>query len=812
MKRRIIAYCLMCCVSPALVFASAALNVEHYDIALALPDTGSTFSGELTIDLWPTKRTRTIRLSARDLHVKRVVYEDAAVQFSQSQDQLRVRLPRAVIAQESLRLHITYDGTLHEDGLMRLHAASRDSLSWFVAGAEGYRPSRVFPCHESASDPAFSTLAVTSDPYMRTVAPGALVSNTILESADQPPRRRMIFEQHKAYPVNAVSFLVGQMESVASQWSNAQAQYVPIEMYAPPGRSTELDIALHALREALPFFESWSGVTYPQTSNGEALRVVALPEGVQFTPALPGVIALPTNRLLWSAGDTERNKIRVAEQLARSVAWQWLKWPRRDPHWGGPWVRLGIAEYTSQEFLAHLYGEGFAQWWRTQRSFDGARVALAKPMRPHENDRARAFHAANVIRQLHIRYGEMSHLFFQSFIEGPNVHASDTLLEDVDFDYRPVGKWIPLSQWVEDVEPAVHDVVKPWLRTFSLPTLEIKAAWNTQATRVEAILQQRGRFVPGATSVAFVGKGYIEHVDLSFDQRREALAVDVPHAPLYAIVNRFDEMPAVLDDGLSRDNFAQRFTREPLAATRARMISRLLTRDDTIATARVIVDVLMADDTPLVLWAGLQSFIEHGYRESQLRTLFAPHQRTLIATLRAAPRDLIAVETQAWALELIGVLDDADYYSLLKARMTHPIPDIQLGAMTGLLHTSLPDRFAMVKEALHRMHGAETKRANALVTIAHVPQLPILELITDEYHGDANWVPDIFDALLLQNPTVMFSSAAAPVVSRWCEDASVRNAQSMLYAITQALRSDRTSMQRRQLKQWRKILRASASL
>jgi aminopeptidase N len=322
-------------------------DVLTYDLDLTLDPEGAHITGTVDIGLLVVSAgLDTVRLDLVDeLTCTLVQGADAVLAFSHENDALRVLLPTAAAAGDTLRLTVGWEGTPPRHGrmqvglLFRKHNAGTpddpsDDVPIIANISEPWSAHSWWPCKDHPADKALVSCAVTVPEDLFVVSNGSLLG----EEAVGPGLRR--YRWSEAYPLS--TYLVSVAVSNYESWFE-ECLGVPLEYHVfPPDRAkAEVDFA-----PTCDMLEFMTDLVGPYPFAGEKYAQVE----IKWIGAMEHTTATSISQIFFT-GDGKHETL-----ILHELAHHWFGNSLTPGRWRDLWLNEGFARYCEALWVEHRYG------------------------------------------------------------------------------------------------------------------------------------------------------------------------------------------------------------------------------------------------------------------------------------------------------------------------------------------------------------------------------------------------------------------------------------------------------------------------
>lgn len=324
------------------VSGDSTFDTESYELRLGYRVRNNRLTGRALINAVIAVAGTSVQLDLVGLRVSRVVVDgEVAAGWKQTQNKLKVPLPRVLQPGERFSLEIEYAGT------PRPRRTRWGTIGWeelddgaLVANQPTGAPT-WFPCNDRPDDRARYVIDITVDEGYIAAATGRLI-----ETKKQSGRVRRIFES----AVPTATYLAAVQVGPYREWSFETGE----RLVAPATLRTRVQRAFADVPRMLAVLSEAFGA-YPQ----ESCTIVVTPDDLEIPLEAQGLMVFGANHL---DPDSER-------LVAHELAHQWFGNSVGIARWSDIWLNEGFACYaewlwseaSGQETIAQLAAEHHAR-------------------------------------------------------------------------------------------------------------------------------------------------------------------------------------------------------------------------------------------------------------------------------------------------------------------------------------------------------------------------------------------------------------------------------------------------------------------
>jgi aminopeptidase N len=462
---------------------SSPFRVTHYDLALDLPESGTTIRGDATLRLERTAAGDTLVLDLLDMDVSRVQVNGQNARFVRDSSTLRL----SIGAGARFDVRVTYAGA-PRDGLI----IGTDSAGRWMAFGDNW-PNRArhwIPSIDHPSAKATVTWTVRAPSDRRVVANGALVEETPLPIPRDPdgsagrPIAWTVTKWSESRPIPAYLMVIAAAPLARYELgvtACAVAEHpgcVPQQLYVAPEQRAAAPGNFAQAGAIVEYFGRLVG-PFPYE------KLAHLQSSTRFG-------GMENASAIFYADGLFRKNGASAGLIAHETAHQWFGDAVTEREWSHLWLSEGFATYFAALYLGHAHGDS-ALVGALRRDREGlvksANVA-ARPVIDTAQTVLMALLNDNsyqkggwVLHMLRLEVGDSA--FFGGIRDYYAAHRHQTALTDdlrlaVEKRHgKPLG-WF-FDQWLR--RPGVAELTTSW-------------TWDAKAGAVSLVVEQGTRFAP----------------------------------------------------------------------------------------------------------------------------------------------------------------------------------------------------------------------------------------------------------------------------------------------------------------------------
>jgi aminopeptidase N len=353
--------------SPATHPYRPSLDALHYEMTIALPESGSRITGRADITLRRLAGTDTIVLDLLDLTVERVEVNGQVAAFARDSATVRIAVPPAL--GDSLTATVHYGGAVLDGLIIRRDAATG---RWTAFGDNWPNRARHWiPSIDHPSDKATVTWTVEAPSARTVVANGVLVERSPIVAA--PDRRtRTVWRESKPIATYLMVFGAAEMAMVSLGESACglaeQPGCVPQAVYLSP----ELrDYAPGPFADAGAMVAHFARLVGPYPYE----KLAHLQSATRFG-------GMENATAIFYSDSAFRGRRVGTGLIAHETAHQWFGNAVTEREWAHLWLSEGFATYFAQLWTEHAQGDSaFRAGMRDVRArVVGADVVARRPV------------------------------------------------------------------------------------------------------------------------------------------------------------------------------------------------------------------------------------------------------------------------------------------------------------------------------------------------------------------------------------------------------------------------------------------------
>ena len=315
----------------------------HYDITIAVSDTGNHFAGEVTTSWRLTSPDPVVLELDTVFRVVRVLIdgkENTRLHRTQfAVDGGLVIIPHGKQAGEPLQTRVRYHGYPREGLVIRRQG---DAITVFADNWPD-RAHKWFPSQDLPADKATVTLHVQAPPGHRVIANGTLLR------VDSLPGGRTQWHYQLDRPVSTYNMVLGIARFAVTTMAPAgcAVRCIPLTVWSLPGDSANAQIPFRRAGDMIDWFQQQLGpFPYPSLAHVESSTIFG---GMENASAI-----FYDQRAMGSGRMTE-------EVVAHETAHQWFGDAVTESDWHHLWLSEGFATFLAAEWVGHADGDSTRQ-------------------------------------------------------------------------------------------------------------------------------------------------------------------------------------------------------------------------------------------------------------------------------------------------------------------------------------------------------------------------------------------------------------------------------------------------------------------
>lgn len=497
-----------------------ALDAEHYDLTIVLPDTGARIAARARIDLRLAPGTDTVVLDLLDLAVDSVAVNGRMAPYSRDSATVRIAVPGGV--GDSIQTTVWYGGVVRDGLIVRLDSATG---RWTAFGDNWPNRARHWiPSVDHPSDKATVTWTVEAPSTRTVIANGVLVEETPLTAP--AGRTRTVWSEGKPIPTYLMVIGAARMAMLSlGQTACGLAQQpgcVPQSVYVSPELRDYVPGPFADAAAMVAFFSRTVG-PYPYEKLAHVQSATRF-GGMENATAI-----------FYSDGAFRRRSVGT-NLIAHETAHQWFGNAVTEREWAHLWLSEGFATYFAALWTEHAHGDSAmrAAMQTMRAGIIESQTTAERPVIDTAQTNLMALLNSNsyqkggfTLHMLRAVVGDSA--FFQAIRAYYAAHVHETALTDDFARAAEQAHGQPLG-WFFD----------QWLRRPGYA--EVSTSWRYDASARRVILQVRqgGRWPPYRFPLAVVLR------DSSGTERRVTVEVGADREQRLTLPLALDRAPAAL--------------------------------------------------------------------------------------------------------------------------------------------------------------------------------------------------------------------------------------------------------------------------
>jgi cytosol alanyl aminopeptidase len=337
---------------------------------LAVDPAQPTFDGEIAIDGTLDKRSAVIWLYGGALTIASATASHGtttvALTAKSHGDLLELR-PEQPLDAAGWTLHITYRGTLVQNGYQGAFVSKQGNDRYVTTQFESVAARMMFPCFDEPDFKIPWQLALDVPKDQIAVSNTPIASEAPLDAT----HRRVTFAPTKPLPSYLIAFGVGPYDVVDAGKSKSG---LALRIFAPKGKANEAAYVAHAIPRIVDILEGWFAIPYPYPK----LDIVVVPSARGLAMENAGMITADARYTLLSnpAPFDERGLVSV---IGHETAHQWFGDLVTATWWDDIWLNESFATWIEDKILA-----AYDPSWPSedvehrQAAFDADEIASAR--------------------------------------------------------------------------------------------------------------------------------------------------------------------------------------------------------------------------------------------------------------------------------------------------------------------------------------------------------------------------------------------------------------------------------------------------
>lgn len=320
------------------------IDALNYAFRIEVTDSSDALRGELTMDVrFVSADVRAVRLdlanasAAREgkgMKVSAVLLNGAAVPFTHENDELRIPLATAPVAQQRAQVVVRYAGT-PATGLQV--GKNRHGDRTFFSDNWPDKGRHWLPTIDHPYDKATSEFIVTAPSHYQVVSNGVQV-----EATDLPGNRRVTHWKNSV-PIAPWLYVLGVARFAVQQVDTFEGKAIETWVY-PQDRDAGFRDFATPTKQVLAFYSDYVGpFAYERLANIQASSVSG---GMEAASAI----------LYNEKSVTGNRDVRWRNVVIHEIAHQWFGNAVTEADWDDVWLSEGFATYFTLLYIEHAYG------------------------------------------------------------------------------------------------------------------------------------------------------------------------------------------------------------------------------------------------------------------------------------------------------------------------------------------------------------------------------------------------------------------------------------------------------------------------
>jgi aminopeptidase N len=512
----------------------------NYDIALELPDTGSSIRARTTIRIARTApRTDTLTLDFSGLIVDGVALNSADTPFSYAAGRIRVPLVAELVPRDTFSVAVRYHGVPDDGLLIRNNVHGRRAV---FADNWPNRARYWFPSIDHPSDKATVRFAVSAPARWHVIANGQRLPGNVPSGLLPDPQGdygpRALWRWGTTVPIPTYTMVIGAAEFTASTpraaCSLSPQGCVEVSWWVFPEDTAS---AARSFGRGAEMVELYTRLFGPFPYE----KLVHVQSSTRYG-GMENASAIFYDEKALAAGQD------IESTVAHETVHQWFGDGVTERDWHDLWLSEGFATYFAAVFFEHANGVArFREMLRADRDAYFKSNAVERPVVDSAQTNLFELLNANSYQKgglvLHMLRGMLGDsAFYTGVRDYYNGHRNGTA---TTADFR--------ASMERASRRDLRWFFQQWLYEPGYPRLRVSHSWNTQRTEAQVTIEQMQPDtwptfrLPLTLEFTVNGRSVRRSVELQ--TRRDVLQVQLPGRPTRVVVDP--------DDWLLRDVVAQ---------------------------------------------------------------------------------------------------------------------------------------------------------------------------------------------------------------------------------------------------------------
>lgn len=713
-----------------------SIDVKHYDLRLHLNASTLSYDGEVSIEFVAQKHIRTVWFHAEDIEItKSYTNKNVDLKFKHRNGKVYLTLPAKINEGESATVKLSFNGKANQREQYGLFTVQRSGyLPAFYTQFETQGARQVFPCYDEPFDKASVDFHITADQRYTVLANGKYIGRKNVGKGE----KEVHYKFEKPLSTYLYSVVAAQLTAARSTYySRKLRKSIPLTIYVDQNRTSEVNVALHALRESMTFFEEYFDRAFPW----EQYSIVALDGFSWGGMENAGIANINASYLYWSDDSPYSKQVNILSLIAHELAHEWFGNLVTMNWWNDLWLNEAFASFMEQKLSAYVFGEDYERIsnydWLKRDYFAQDQGPFAHSIVPKR------------IKTLHELFDGVTYAKGVQVVKMLERYLGEEVFQQGIRDYlnKYQFKNASTNQFISSMSEVsgrpLEDFAEGWLDHPGYPLLTVDSSWNAEERKVDLSVSQessaksgRSASYVGTIELGLISNGDLQVVEMELQGKESGLTLRRENKVQEISINRDGSFLSQLKSPPSKEELEKILRTESSSMAQINSIEKWIeTKPKPKIVGELLQDFLTS--ASLELNIGVADILLRSQNgEEWLRGVALEIQSNLIASLRSSPREPLLAELEEKSLTLLGIANDPSIYGLLRARLGHSVADVQRGALAGLLRTTLPARFSNFRETFTRERFDRFKRTDLLTILASTPDSKIFShlgvLLNDE--------------------------------------------------------------------------------